>query len=241
MEQNEKRHLTLAGAVNARDLGGYPAACGRTTAWNVCLRSDSTASLTQEDIHILLQKGLSLVIDLRSPVETSAMPSRLKNIPQVRYENIVMFDQVNSNDLISQLPDDMSEMYIGLLNNCQIQYLQIAKLLLECPSLALFHCTVGKDRTGVLAMLLLQLAGVDYKTIVADYTLTETYLPPKARQESLIKQGRHVPFHVLQAQPETMEKTLDYLLRIWGGAAPYFIHCGLAPQQVEQLKQKLLQ
>lgn len=239
-EYSLNRHLPLAGAANVRDLGGYPLPGGRTTAWGVYLRADSTANLTPEDIDLLRKKGLALVIDLRSPGETANFPSLLRDIPGVRYENIVMFDDVNSSGMKGNLPDDMADMYIGLLQNCQEQYRHIACLLLECTGLALFHCTAGKDRTGVLAMLLLQLAGVDRQTIVADYAATEQYLPPRQHCQELAAQGIQIPLHVLQAQPHTMEKTLDYLLATWGGAAQYFAACGLSQEQVEALKKKLL-
>lgn len=166
--------------------------------------------------------------------------SRLREVPGVRYENIVMFDDVNSSGMKGNLPDDMADMYIGLLENCQEQYRRIACLLLECTGLTLFHCTAGKDRTGVLAMLLLQLAGVDKETITTDYAATEQYLPPQKNCQELAARGIQIPLHVLQAQPCTMEKTLEYLLATWGGAAQYFAACGLSPKEVEKLKQRLL-
>lgn len=242
MEQNhnQSRYIPLAGAANVRDLGGCPLPGGGTTAWGRFLRADSTASLTPQDIDLLKERGLALVLDLRSPGETANFPSRLREVPGVRYENIVMFDDVNSSGMKGNLPDDMADMYIGLLENCQEQYRRIACLLLECTGLTLFHCTAGKDRTGVLAMLLLQLAGVDKETITTDYAATEQYLPPQKNCQELAARGIQIPLHILQAQPCTMEKTLEYLLATWGGAAQYFAACGLSPKEVEKLKQRLL-
>ena len=80
--------LALAGTRNTRELGGYPAACGRKTRRHAFLRSDGLSGLTDKDVQMLLDYGVCCVVDLRSESETAAAPSRLSlihiSIPSVQ-------------------------------------------------------------------------------------------------------------------------------------------------------------
>ena len=73
--------LALAGTRNTRELGGYPAACGRKTRRHAFLRSDGLSGLTDKDVQMLLDYGVCCVVDLRSESETAAAPSRLADVP----------------------------------------------------------------------------------------------------------------------------------------------------------------
>lgn len=165
--------MELEGARNVRELGGYETADGRYTKKGVYLRADGTHALTNGDLEKLQNAGVSLVVDMRSPDEVQLNPSKFYAAEDIRYENVVMFDGLQSSMFKEAMPKTMAELYCRLLDSCKSQYERIFRLFLENGGLSLFHCTAGKDRTGVVAMLLLQLAGVPDSSIIADYAVSE--------------------------------------------------------------------
>ena len=152
--------LPMEGAYNIRDLGGYPAENGGVTRKGLFFRADNTANLTPKDVDLLREKGVSLSIDLRSPKETQDWPSKLKGCAGMRYENIVMLDEISSNGFRGNFPASMAEMYIRNLDGARDSFVQVFRLLIENSGAALFHCTAGKDRTGMVSMLLILLVAV---------------------------------------------------------------------------------
>ena len=173
--------LPLKGAHNVRDLGGYPytrqaGECG-TTAFGVFLRSGTLGRITLGDREALRCYGLRRVIDLRSNFELKHWPDPYAKRPEegVFYTHIPMLDQLNSSGFRGALPACMFDVYQSLLDNDASSIRSVMEAL-DGPGCLLFHCRAGKDRTGVVAMLLLGLAGVDDEFIVEDYRVTQDYM-----------------------------------------------------------------
>ena len=229
--------LPLEGARNIRELGGYETVDGRCTRTGVYLRSDGTNALSARDLEALEQLGVTLVVDMRSPDEVALLPSCFENREGVCYENIVMFDGLQSSMFRDAMPKSMAELYCRLLDGGREQYSRIFRLFLDNAGVSLFHCTAGKDRTGVVAMLLLQLAGVPEPLIVADYAVSERNLIGLFEQqhENLREMGVTVPEFVFGSRPEDMEATLRHLHKNYGGAAGYLKGCGLTDEEVKRL------
>ena len=152
-----------------RDLGGYPLRGGGMTARGAFLRSDATGELSPLDIAKLRSMGLSLVIDLRGPGEIVAAPSRLLGLEGVRYSSRPLLDGIQSSGFAGDLPATLAELYISILDGGKARLRSVFEELSSADGLRLFHCSAGKDRTGVVAMLLLELAGAVDEAIVADY------------------------------------------------------------------------
>jgi len=232
--------IPLEGALNIRELGGYPAN-GKITKTGVFLRADSTHALTGEDMKALSGTGVTLVIDMRSPGEVTRQPSRFFGAVGVEYHNIIMLDGLQS--LIQgNAPTSLAEMYIDLLGACAGRYAQIFRLFLNNKGVSLFHCMAGKDRTGVVAMLLLQLAGVSDEIIIGDYAVSEknlgsVMLLPEALEKEL---GIKIPAFFFTSPPEEMKAALEYLVSQFGGAAGYLAHCGLSGEEIDTLRNKLI-
>lgn len=235
------RLLPLEGARNIRDLGGFPAGNGVTRP-NVFLRGDSTADLTPEDVALLEDRGLSLVIDLRSVLETVHAPSRLDR-PGIRYRNIPMLDHVNSGPMAGRFPDTMGEMYVELLEHAREDYREIFTEFAKASGVSLFHCTAGKDRTGVAAMLLLLLAGVPEKQVAADYAATDVFLRDSlaAKIQAFSQKGVHVPAHLLRADRENIEFAMDGLNRRFGGVRRYLLECGVGPELLDAIVERFVE
>ena len=166
--------LALAGTRNTRELGGYPAACGRKTRRHAFLRSDGLSGLTDKDVQMLLDYGVCCVVDLRSESETAAAPSRLADVPGVDYYSIPMLDEAASQGFTGGMPERMGDVYVKLLSGRGDAFARIIRIFAQhSGGTVLFNCTAGKDRTGVTAMLLLLLAGVPCEIVVADYSVSE--------------------------------------------------------------------
>ena len=166
--------LVLAGTRNTRELGGYPAACGRKTRRHAFLRSDGLSGLTDKDVQMLLDYGVCCVVDLRSESETAAAPSRLADVPGVDYYSIPMLDEAASQGFTGGMPERMGDVYVKLLSGRGDAFARIIRIFAQhSGGTVLFNCTAGKDRTGVTAMLLLLLAGVPCEIVVADYSVSE--------------------------------------------------------------------
>lgn len=234
--------LPLDSVWNARDLGGYPTADGGKTASHRFLRSATLHQVTPEDQQALYDYGVRLVVDLRSLLELEDAPNPMKGYRDVVYCNIPLDDEIQAEGLEGHFPDNMGEMYVRLLDHNQDAMARVLTQLAACQGCALFHCTAGKDRTGVIAMLLLDAAGVDEDTLIADYAATEGYMEGMfaVQRAMLDRMGVSYPEGIFQSRPDFMRLALDHLRAQYGTALDYFHAIGLAEQTVAHLLDKLV-
>lgn len=233
--------IKMDGTHNFRDLGGYPARGGRVRR-GCFYRSDSLSELSQADREWMADRGITCVLDLRSKREMESTPDRLS--PEFDYHAVSMSDRMNEEEDGSQFPDSLSALYIQILNTHKEQFAAVMKTLAaRAGKPAVFHCAVGKDRTGVTAMLLLLLAGVPEDVILQDYAasagnMRETF----EKQKILLKQaGWTVPDLLFESPAEEMERTIGYLKERWGSAEAYLKDCGVLAQELECLGQYLVE
>ncbi len=165
---------------------------------------------------------------------------RLLSYDDIRYANVPLIDNIHSDNLNGRYPASMSEMYIGLLKNSAILIKQALIRLKEEKQCALFNCTAGKDRTGVMAMLLLNLAGVDRDTIIEDYSASERYNTQikEVQQEVLNQFGVLLPDYLFESKPEQMDRTLRFLESEYRDAASYMWEIGMTTKEIEALGEK---
>ena len=137
----------------------------------------------------------------------------------------------------------MFAVYRDLLDDGRPGFRALVDALDTAPGCTLFHCRVGKDRTGVIAMLLLDLAGVSEAEIVADYAVSERYMGGFLRLQRVgasILTRRVVPKCLFEAAPHEMERTYAYLYERYGGARRYLTEAvGCQPAAVERLARRL--
>lgn len=176
------KNIELSGSKNIRDLGGIKVKDGIIKN-NKLIRGDLLNNLTKEDIEKLVAKHkLSTIIDLRADIEVKKQKDI--DIPDVKYINIPIF---NDNILgvtlkpksikdISKTEIDMKQIYIKMLSkDCLNNISEVIKFIMRLRDneySVLFHCTQGKDRTGVITAILLMILGVDKKIIIDDYLYT---------------------------------------------------------------------
>lgn len=232
------RRLPLVGALNTRDLGGYPCKNG-VTRWQVFLRSDSPHSMTPADTDTLMRYGVKSAVDLRSDEERDILPTVLTPACGFESFHVSLSDQLYSADYEGDTPGSMAGLYISLLDNAAPELLRVFRILAGARGGVLFHCAVGKDRTGIVAMLLLAFAGVDEADIVADYAVSDVYM--REVFDRHLQANPAVENYRLKSLPKSMWRVLDHLRDAYGSAEKYLARIGLAPDELAALREKFIE
>ncbi|MEM9315329.1 MAG: tyrosine-protein phosphatase [Pseudomonadota bacterium] len=183
------RHVPLTGASNFRDFGGYNGFSG-TVKRGLLFRSDRLSRLTSEDFDILRPLDLRLVVDLRRTSERNQEPTRWLGDGEPEHLHAPVFDDHNTPNALLRMAENpqtrtaevaaetMREVYRHLVS-APASLTQfggvLQRLAFEQATPVVVHCSGGKDRTGVLAALLLSALGVAWEDIVDDYLLTQQY------------------------------------------------------------------
>ena len=252
------RRIVLEGAFNLRDIGGYPTQDGRMTAWRRVLRSDHLNTLTDRDVAVLASLGLARIHDFRLEKERDRQPSRLPHpAPPVTLLNV---GDAGTDAAAVDLVHDMlagsvplpaasywDEGYLDLLQRGRPMFVAMISALAEPDHLpALFHCTGGKDRTGLSAFMLLTLLGVDRATTTSDFLATNTYRTP-ARARALADQLAAVGVKVTDALPilgvtrSALDTALGAIEAEEGTIEAYLLAGGMDPSVPERLRVALLE
>ena len=244
MTNENSRFITLHGCVNFRDIGGYRNRQGQTVSWRSVFRSDSVHLMTGEDTrHVYQAMGVVTVIDLRNSTEvqrdeySSSLPTSVNyhHAPFLEQHGISPFKP--GDDPATRLAD----IYLWILANAGHLIAQTLITLAEEPNLpALLHCTAGKDRTGVLAAIILGILDVDEEQIMADYTLTNQTLDRLYPLLRSIPGNEERPRASFEAQPKAMEAMLAALSNDYGGAREYAMAHGVSTANIDRLKASLL-
>ena len=225
--------------LNARDLGGYPTTDGTVTRSRSLLRADDLAQLSPQGLEALAQFGVETVLDLRWPEEIAAAPSPVpRQLPRVRYLSV---------SLLSDTPAAWGalgghcakeEWKRTVLDRMQPRLKEaLTAIAAAGPGPLLFHCVAGKDRTGVIAALLLALADVVPPAIAADYAASTANL----RDAYLRRYPDGDPAAIIEAvrcPEEGVYNMLDYLDEA-GGTRLYLAGIGLDADEITRLRNRL--
>ncbi|MDR1629763.1 MAG: tyrosine-protein phosphatase [Oscillospiraceae bacterium] len=232
--------IAMKGCPNFRDLGGFYGHGGKITKQNRVFRSDCLSKLTDEDIALFKQLGIRFVIDLRSAHETESSEYPLHVHEDIGYESLPLSDDLNPENLFDVIPKDISELYRKIVDDFGTPLTRVFELIAEHAQLGgvVFHCTAGKDRTGVVAALLLLLNGVVDGDIIADYAQSYENMKPyfDAFAEPFIKMKVDIPQHVFRSDPDSMRRFLEYFRRTYGGVEEYLTAHNIKNNAVETLK-----
>lgn len=169
------RHVEFERLHNFRDLGGYRSADGRTVVWRTLYRADSLGKLRGADWERFLNLGVRTVIDLRYPWEIEAK-GRVPEADRFRYANLSIehrpYDQATIDPDIDPWRF-LADRFAEVAEDGTAEIRQALELIAEAPGPIVFHCTSGKDRTGLIAAFVLTLLGVPRQDVLADFALTE--------------------------------------------------------------------
>lgn len=240
--ESNKRLLRLEGAYNVRDIGGYITTEGHAVQRGRFLRADGLHRLTEGDQEMILGLGVRTIIDLRHAKELAEKRNVFNGSERVSYYNISLINPATSTSANIR---SLGDMYVNMLDEGGSLLREVFERMAETEGDGvLFHCAAGKDRTGVVAALLLDLAGVERSVIVADYAETAINLSPimdelrKDRPEQISADMYEL---FLGSAPSNMELMLEHLHGVFGGAESYFERTGLTKERISSLKRMLLQ
>lgn len=165
-----ERVIALDGTTNFRDLGGYAGHAEKQTVWRTLFRSDSLDHLTEEGIKEFLELNIRTVVDLRG----DSMPEH-EDVPAV----VSAVHRVHLPwDITGVVEGDPRQSYRNFVLDNLSLFREIFLLLADAGNLPLlFHCAAGKDRTGILAAIILKSLGVANEIVYADYSLTRELNP----------------------------------------------------------------
>lgn len=255
------RAIPLEGAPNFRDLGGYPTADGQRVRWGRVYRSGALAHLTDEDLKLLAALNLRLVCDLRSEEEVEQAPNRLPDSSGLTYLRLPVTTTdsgtVRRERLRALLFDRrlletmMVEFYTAtMIDNNAGLFRAVFERLADPDNLpAVFHCTAGKDRAGLVSALLLLALGVPEDIVVADYSQSNRYYDHFERITSrsvrpLRALGVRMRdlYPLLIANPATLRATLAYLRARYGSVDAYLREqAGVDDALMDRLRENLLE
>jgi len=229
----EERLLKIDSITNTRDLGGYETQDGHYTKTKRYVRAAGPDRLDETGVQALYDFGVRAQIDLRSDIEVEKAPSALHGYRDVAYYHINLLEDIN----MEVIPDtikkeaNLSTLYVYIIEACKSKIKEVFDIFLQFPhDTVLFNCSAGKDRTGVIAALLLDLAGCHEQDIVTDYAESyENNLPIIKNLEKLIGHERKV---LLESKPEYMEHFLLHIKEHYGSAKEVLLQCGLTEEQV---------
>ncbi|MGC1503978.1 MAG: tyrosine-protein phosphatase [Sulfitobacter sp.] len=241
------RHIAIEGAYNIRDLGGYKTSRGTSIPSRRFLRADCLHRLEPGGTDHLVGEGLRCVIDLRTGTEVAQAPSLFKGLAAVDYVNLPLFDDLSPATLAragAAYQHPLVPFYTAALDTRGDAVRDILTSIARVPEGAvLFNCTAGKDRTGIIAALLLGVAGVSEADIIEDYVLTEQMIPDLVDEFLSISRanGGNVARYatLLESPADTMAQMLSHISLQYGSVQDYVLQTGVGRADLLCLQERL--
>jgi protein-tyrosine phosphatase len=247
-----QRHVVLKGAANFRDLGGYETTDGHRVKWGEIYRSADISKLTDSDLAVLRDRKISYDVDLRGHQEARQAPDRLN--PGTDYILLPAGSDGLNNWMksISQVKgrggDSLMIVFYSNIDSLALRYKPFFDKLLALPpgQALVFHCTAGKDRTGIGAALLLYALGVPYDTIVNDYLATNYYRKDVNTKMTGQMAAMHIDPEVAKTmmgvKKEDLDATFNAITKRYGSVDIYLrTQIGLDDVKIALLKTKFLE
>lgn len=221
-------HLTM----NCRDLGGYKTLEGKVTRYFRFIRSDAPTYITESDKQFLLDHRFSTIIDLRTEKVVKFIPSVFAGDPRFEYRNFPLTEGSG----IPLTDENASALYLRMIGNTET-FFRIFSLIAEVDGGVFYHCTAGKDRTGILSCLLLLLAGAKEEDILNDYCLSNELIEKNIGR--IIAEHPSFPPNLGYAKRKYLEGFLTEFRKQYGTAEKYLLSIGLSESQIGKIKRKL--
>jgi protein-tyrosine phosphatase len=251
------QNLPLEGAKNIRDLGGLPTGDNRRIRPRLLLRGDALHQLTAGDIALLKGTyGLAKVIDLRTDRELGEKPDLpLEGVTYLRRPILASGPSGIARDERTkqqrQAPD-MPALYRSMVADpaCREQLrLILREIFTTAEGSVLFHCTAGKDRTGIVALLLEGLLGVPEEVIMADYLHTNVVAETEAlvfRDTILMRTGDAAYAEIMRqawaARESYLLGAVDYIRGHFGSVEAYVLRgLEIGGDEIRAFREKLLE
>ena len=243
------RNVELDGVFNFRDLGGYPTEDGRSLRWRTLFRADGLGRLTADDVETLRPIALKTVVDLRRAHELDERGRFPFESYPVAFHHLPVIDTTWDRELArsENLPatEFLHRAYTAMLAEGAPRFAAAFRVLADADALpAVFHCAAGKDRTGLLAALVLGALGVAAHDIVDDYALTQATMERFVARVRSERDGDalidSVPQTFFAAEPAAMTRVLDDIEQDHGSVRGYVRAIGVESDDLTRLETLLL-
>lgn len=230
---NTQRRYILENIENCRDLGGYPSKYG-CTKFGRFFRGGTVDRPTENDIKTLRELNVTTVIDLRGDFEFNNQPNGMERLT----DNAIHVSLYEMNVAEERnMKTTITEVYEYIVDNYKENIFKALKAVAGAPDGAVFyHCFLGKDRTGILSMFLLTLAGVGEDDIVADYQLTYTYLENYMNTHADTLWDTDPEMHY--SLPQTMRSLLSYIKNKYGSVEDYIHRIGISDDDMIKIRKR---
>lgn len=246
MSQHLPERIAVPGTFNFRDLGGWQTPHGPVAAGQF-FRADGLANLNADSLRIFEGLGIATVIDLRETREARSAPDKLGELP-IEHIRLPLFGDryypldTHDAERIVLTEHTLPQVYAAIIETCGSRIADTMRLLANASGPVVYHCSAGKDRTGIISAFVLTLLGVDRDDVLADYQATERFLGP----EFLEAIGRNfadagivanLSHTATQAPKEYMSDLLTRVDEEFGSVAGYLTDHGLGESEIEALRQ----
>jgi len=253
--------IKLRSLTNVRDLGGIQTKYGVVKSKKL-LRSPALDKLTTKDIDILVNKyNLATIIDLRTDKEIEEKADL--EIKDVKYLHMPIFNKTlpgisheseSDNDItrFREIEIDMADLYRGIVTEEYLKKVgEIIKFIVNMKDeefAVIFHCTAGKDRTGIIATILLLILGAEKHTIIDDYLLTNIEGKRRMAKEYWTirmlkgKETADKVKKIMVADLRYINQVFDVIENDWGGVDRFLYEgLNLTKEEMERFRKKMLE
>ena len=230
------RDLAWNGCVNVRDLGGFATPAG-TTACAVYVRADNVRNLSPDGWRTASEYGIRTILDLRSDPECAADPPA---DPRFTHRRLSLFDHFDGDETyrrrlvarVANLPngEKYRALYREALDLDAPRFGEAFAALAEADGGVVFHCVHGKDRTGLLAALLLRLVDVRLEEVEADYVRSGTRLT----------QTKTAPHHDASAPARVITHVVEDTEEQYGSVSDYLLRAGASQEHLERIRRRFV-
>ena len=246
------RGVKLNGAINFRDIGGYTTTDGKQVKWGKIYRSADISKLTDADLKVIVDLNIKMVCDLRGEKESELAPDKIpantkRILLSAGSENVGGANSYMKYMRTPEQGDSMIRSFYTRTDHLGKKYKPMFDELfnLEPDQALLFHCTAGKDRTGVGAALILYSLGVEEASIYKDYEATNEFRKDLNEEliRSLISKGLSEPAarSMMAANPEYLKAAFDAIIKQYGSMDNFMEkEIGLTGDRKKLLRSKFL-
>jgi len=231
------KRYPFQGIGNFRDLGGCPIGENAMTRYQVFFRSTHLHNATESDIQQLKSLNIKTIIDLRHPMEEKGQPDAIKADPYFNWIHLSLLGSITFEfladklDTVTRNNTSLYNLYSLLIRENPQGIRKLMGILAEAcqQGAVLFHCSAGKDRTGLTALLLQGLAGVKRQDLVTEYEISHSHLYD------------FCPNDISGSHYDNMERLLNDIEKDFGSVEGYLDHIGVTEAEKQILIEKLYQ
>lgn len=232
------KRLDIDNIKNARDLGGVPTLDHRSTKWHEFFRTASLDDINEADIEELKKLNISTIIDLRRINEIDFESESHKKIKEnFDYHHISLApDREFRKEEIEKIISgkiSVGQSYRNLIDH-YVAVKEIVEVLARAEGSVLYHCQEGKDRTGIVSMIIMGLADVARGDIIADYEISSAHLGYIERYDE------DEPLSVFRiTDPYYMKEAYDYVIRKYGSFEAYLLYAKCDQKDIDMLRSRI--